>query len=198
MKRVALYCRVSTDNQTVENQLIQLREVALRNNWEVVEEFIDQGISGAKGRDQRPAFNELLKDVNRKQFDLIMSWSVDRLGRSLKHLVSFLEDLRSKDVDLYLHQQGIDTTTPSGKMMFQMLGVFSEFERSIMQERIKAGIERAKANGVKLGRPRVSANMELAIRAKRADGLGMNQIARVLGCGTSTVQRVLANGSALG
>lgn len=193
MKRVAIYCRVSTDSQTVENQLIALREVALRNNWEVVNEFTDHGISGAKGREQRPAFNELLKAANRKQFDLIMSWSVDRLGRSLKHLVSFLEDLRSKDVDLYLHQQGIDTTTPTGKMMFQMLGVFSEFERSIMQERIKAGIERAKANGVKLGRPRVDANMELAIRAKRADGMGINAIARKLKCGCSTIQRVLAD-----
>lgn len=192
MKRVALYCRVSTDNQTVENQLIQLREVATRNGWEVVHEYCDEGISGAKGRDQRPAFDELLKAVNRKQFDLIMSWSVDRLGRSLTHLVSFLEDLRSKDVDLYLHQQGIDTTTPTGKMMFQMLGVFSEFERSIMQERIKAGIERAKANGTKLGRPRVTANTELAIIAKRAAGMGMNAIAKELGCGTSTVQRVIA------
>ena len=194
MKRVAIYCRVSTDSQTVENQLIALREVALRNNWDVVEEFIDHGISGAKCRDQRPAFNELLKAANRKSFDLIMSWSVDRLGRSLKHLVSFLEDLRSKDVDLYLHQQGIDTSTPTGKMMFQMLGVFSEFERSIMQERIKAGIARAKANGVKLGRPRVDANMELTIRSLRASGKGMNAIGKKLGCGTSTVQRVLANG----
>ena len=193
MKRVAIYCRVSTDHQTVENQLIQLREVAKRNNWDVVEEFIDQGISGAKGREQRPAFNELLKAANRKQFDLIMSWSVDRLGRSLKHLVSFLDDLRSKDVDLYLHQQGIDTTTPTGKMMFQMLGVFSEFERSIMQERIKAGIERAKANGVKLGRPRVTADKELAIRNLHASGKGMLAIGKALGCGTSTVQRVLAN-----
>ena len=193
MKRVALYCRVSTDNQTVENQLIQLREVALRNGWEVVNEYCDEGISGAKGRDQRPAFNELLKAANRKQFDLIMSWSVDRLGRSLKHLVSFLEDLRSKDVDLYLHQQGIDTSTPTGKMMFQMLGVFSEFERSIMQERIMAGLERAKANGTKLGRPRVDANVELAIRSLRATGKGMISIGRELGIGTSTVQRVLAN-----
>ena len=121
-----------------------------------------------------------------------MSWSIDRLGRSLKHLVSFLEDLHSKNVDLYLHQQGIDTTTPAGKLMFNMLSVFSEFERSIMQERIKAGIERAKANGVKLGRPRVDAVVEQAIRAKRADGMGMNSIAKELGCGTSTVQRVLA------
>lgn len=193
MKRVAIYCRVSTDSQTVENQLLALREVAQRNGWEVVEEYIDHGISGAKGRDQRPAFDELLKASNRRNFELVMSWSVDRLGRSLKHLVSFLEDLRSKDVDLYLHQQGIDTTTPTGKMMFQMLGVFSEFERSIMQERIKAGIERAKANGVKLGRPRVTANMELAIRAKRADGMGINAIARKLKCGCSTIQRVLAD-----
>lgn len=192
MKRVAIYARVSTDCQTAENQLIQLREVAKRNNWEVVQEYIDQGISGAKGRCSRPAFDELLKSCNRRNFELVMSWSVDRLGRSLKHLVSFLEDLRSKDVDLYLHQQGIDTTTPTGKMMFQMLGVFSEFERSIMQERIKAGIARARVSGTKLGRPRVTADKELAIRNLRATGKGMNAIGKELGCGTSTVQRVLA------
>lgn len=193
MKRVAIYARVSTDNQTVDNQLIALREVAMRNDWEVVEEYIDHGISGSKGREQRPAFDELLKDVNRKQFDIVMSWSVDRLGRSLKHLLGFLEDLKSKNVDLFLHQQGIDTTTPAGNAMFQMLGVFSEFERSIMQERIKAGIERARINGTRLGRPRVDANMELAIRSKRASGKGMNAIGKELGCGTSTVQRVLAD-----
>ena len=125
--KVALYCRVptSTDKhgQTTENQLQELRKVADRNGWQIIQEFVDHGISGAKGRDQRPAFDEMCKGVIRKEFDLIMSWSVDRLGRSLQHLVTFLDELHSKNVDLFLHRQGIDTTSPAGKMMFQMLGV---------------------------------------------------------------------------
>ena len=125
MKRVAIYARVSTDQQTTENQLIELRRIAMRNDWIVVQEFVDQGISGAKGRDQRPQFDALLKAVVRREFDLIASWSVDRLGRSLQHLVEFLNEIHSKGVDLYLHQQGVDTSTPSGNTfgLSEALGV---------------------------------------------------------------------------
>lgn len=190
-KKVALYARVSTDGQTTENQLQELRKVADQNNWQVIQEFVDHGISGAKGRDQRPAFDEMCKAVVRRELDLIMTWSVDRLGRSLQHLVSFLEELHSKKVDLYLHQQGIDTTTPAGKMMFQMLGVFAEFERAMIRERINAGLARARAQGKKLGRPRVSMEVEGMIKKLRSTGKGIRKISKELRVGVSTVKRVV-------
>ena len=126
-RRVAIYTRVSTDGQTVTNQLRELRAVAKRHGWRVVKEFNDKGISGANGREKRPGFDALCTGAVRRDFDLVMAWSVDRLGRSLQHLVSFLSDIHANGVDLYLHQQGIDTTTPTGKAMLQMCGVFAEF-----------------------------------------------------------------------
>jgi DNA invertase Pin-like site-specific DNA recombinase len=192
-KNVALYSRVSTDRQTTENQLIELRAVAERHGWNIIDEYIDQGVSGAKGRDQRPQFDRLLKDAARKRFDLIASWSVDRLGRSLQDLVAFLSEIHAKKVDLYLHQQGMDTTTPAGKALFQMMGVFAEFERAMIQERVKAGLERAKAQGKQLGRPQVSARVEAKIKELRETGMGKVKIARTLGIGVSTVQRVVAD-----
>jgi DNA invertase Pin-like site-specific DNA recombinase len=128
-----------------ENQITELRAVAQRMGWEVVHEYMDQSISGAKGRDQRPAFDQLCKDATRKHFDLVAAWSVDRLGRSLQHLVTFLEELHALGVDLYLHQQGLNTTTLAGKAMFQMMGVFAEFERAMIRERVYAGMARAGA-----------------------------------------------------
>src|SRR5690554_6097031 len=154
-KRAAIYLRVSTDGQTTENQRLELARVAAQAGWEVVEVYEDAGISGAKGREQRPAFDRLCKDAARRRFDVVMAWSVDRLGRSLQDLVTFLSELHGMGVDLFLHQQGIDTTTPAGKAMFQMLGVFAEFERAMIQERVKAGLARAKAQGKVLGRPRI-------------------------------------------
>lgn len=190
-KQVALYARVSTDGQTTENQLQELRKVAKRNGWHIAQEFVDHGISGAKGRDQRPSFDEMLKAVTRKEVEVVMSWSVDRLGRSLQHLIGFLDELHSKKVDLYLHQQGIDTGTPAGKMLFQLLGVFAEFERSMIRERINAGLARAKAQGKKLGRPRVSLTVENKIKKLRSTGKGIRKIASELRVGVSTVMRVV-------
>jgi len=189
--KVALYARVSTDGQTTENQLQELRKVADRNGWQIIQEFVDHGISGAKGRDQRPAFDEMCKGVIRKEFDLVMAWSVDRLGRSLQHLVTFIDELHSKKVDLFLHRQGIDTTTPAGKMMFQMLGVFAEFERAMIKERINAGLARARAQGKTLGRPKVSLQVENKIRKLRSTGKGIRKIASELEVGVSTVKRVV-------
>ena len=146
-RRVAIYTRVSTDGQTVDNQLLELQAVAERHGWEVVEVYSDNGVSGANGRDKRAAYAALCKAAIRREFDVLMAWSVDRLGRSLRHLVDFLGEIHAKDVDLYLHQQGIDTTTPAGKAMLQMCGVFAEFERAMIQERVKAGLARAKAQG---------------------------------------------------
>ncbi len=191
MKRVAIYARVSTNGQTVTNQLRELRQVAKRQRWKVVGDFIERGVSGAKGRAQRPQFDKLCQAATRREIDLIMSWSVDRLGRSLQHLVTFLGEIHAKGVDLYLHQQGVDTSTPAGKALFQMCGVFAEFERSMIQERVKAGLARARAQGKTLGRPRVAASIERKVRTHRTRGMGIKAIARKLGIGTGTVQRIV-------
>jgi DNA invertase Pin-like site-specific DNA recombinase len=155
MRRAVFYLRVSTQDQTTANQERELRAIAERMGCEVVKVYKDHGISGAKGRDQRPAFDALCKDAARRQFDIVMAWSVDRLGRSLKDLINFLSELHALKVDLFLHQQGLDTTTPGGKAMFGMMGVFAEFERSMIQERVRAGLARAKAAGKKFGRPKL-------------------------------------------
>jgi DNA invertase Pin-like site-specific DNA recombinase len=159
--------------------------------WKIVNEHIDNGISGAKGKDQRPAFNALCDAATRREIDVVMAWSVDRLGRSLTDLVAFLGDIHAKGVDLYLHQQGVDTTTPGGKALFQMLGVFAEFERAMIRERVNSGLARAKAQGKRLGRPRVPVATEKRIKQLREKGYGYRKIASEAGCGVSTVMRVL-------
>ena len=192
-KRVALYVRVSTDHQSVRNQEIELQAVAERHGWTVVAVYRDQGISGAKGRDKRPGLDKLLQAVARKEFDMVAAWSVDRLGRSLIDLVGILQEFHAKHVDLYLHQKGIDTTTPSGKAMFQMMGVFAEFERSMIHERVMAGLARARAEGKQLGRPaEVAGNAAKVqtIRAARAAGKSIRTIAREQGVGIGTVSRL--------
>ena len=166
MKRAVLYLRVSTIEQTTANQERELRQAAERAGWEVTKVYRDQGISGAKSRDKRPAFDALCRDATKRQFDVVMAWSVDRLGRSLQDLVTFLSELHALKVDLFLHQQGLDTTTPAGKAMFQMLGVFAEFERSIIQERVRADLARA---------------TETAVRATLANGTGMMKAAKMHG-----------------
>ena len=191
-KRAAIYIRVSTDGQTVDNQSLELEQAAEKAGWEIVSVYDDNGVSGAKSREQREAFDRLCKDATRRKFDVVMAWSVDRLGRPLQDLVGFLIELHAVGVDLYLHQQGIDTTTPAGKALFQMLGVFAEFERSMIQERVKAGLRRAKAQGKTLGRPKVSRDTEKAVLAARATGTGKRKIARQLGIGVSTVNRILS------
>jgi DNA invertase Pin-like site-specific DNA recombinase len=190
-KRAALYLRVSTGEQTTENQRLELLAAAKRTGWEIVAIYEDAGVSGAKGRDKRPEFDRLLKGAVRREFDVIMTWSVDRLGRSLQHLVEFLGEIHAKGVDLYCHQQGVDTTTPAGKAMFQMCGVFAEFERAMIQERVKAGLARAKAQGKILGRPKVTKKVEQSIYRLRKAGTGKRKISKQLGIGVSTVMRVL-------
>jgi DNA invertase Pin-like site-specific DNA recombinase len=192
MKRAALYLRVSTIDQTTANQERELHDVASRMRCEIVKVYKDHGISGTKGRDKRPAFDALCRDATQRRFDLVMAWSVDRLGRSLQDLIGFLSDLHSLGIDLFLHQQGLDTTTPSGKAMFQMLGVFAEFERAMIAERVRAGLARARADGKQLGRPKTAAKTERAIRAAlaKANRPGLRKIAASLGVGVGTVQRV--------
>jgi DNA invertase Pin-like site-specific DNA recombinase len=194
--RAGIYLRVSTAEQTTENQERELRAAAARMGHEVVGVYTDQGISGAKGRDKRPAFDKLYKDASRRKFDVVMAWSVDRLGRSLQDLVAFLEHLRECKIDLFLHQQGLDTTTSSGRAMFGMLSVFAEFERSIIRERVIAGMARAKAKGTKsgkpIGRPAIPPQVKIAIcEVYRAGGVGMRSVAKRFNVSVETVRRSL-------
>jgi DNA invertase Pin-like site-specific DNA recombinase len=192
-------CRSKSPSTPVSRPIIRLQRtksaslcaVADRMGWEVVNVYMDHGISGAKSREERPAFDALAKDAARRRFDMVMAWSVDRLGRSLQDLVGFLSDLHAYGIDLFLHQQGLDTTTPSGRMMFQMMGVFAEFERAMIQERVRAGLERARAQGKRLGRRPIDARKEAAIRADLREGkAGIMKLAAAHGVGVGTVQRI--------
>ena len=190
MKRAVLYLRVSTVEQTTANQERELRAVAGRMGHEIVHVYKDHGISGAKGRDGRPQFDRMCRDAAKRQFDVIMAWSVDRLGRSMPDLVNFLSEIHALKVDLFLHQQGLDTTTPAGKAMFQMMGVFAEFERSIIQERIRAGLQRAKSEGTHCGRPWETENAILADLRAPGRTEGVRKIAARHGVSVGTVQRI--------
>jgi DNA invertase Pin-like site-specific DNA recombinase len=194
--RAALYLRVSTTDQDTERQERELRAAAAARGWEVVEVYEDNGISGAKDRTKRPAFDRLHKDAIRSKFDVVMAWSVDRLGRSLRDLVAFLQELHAAGVELFLYQQAVDTTTPAGKAMFQMLGVFAEFERSMIVERVRSGLAKAKANGTKsgkpIGRPRIPDYVRAEIRrVYKAGGISMRALARKFDVSLGIVQDCL-------
>jgi DNA invertase Pin-like site-specific DNA recombinase len=201
MRSVAIYTRVSTDHQTTENQERELRETAARVGWQIIEVYRDEGVSEAKSREHRPGFDALCKDAARRRFGLVMAWSVDRLGRSLQDLVGFLSELHALGIDLFLHQQGLDTTTPAGKAMFQMMGVFAEFERSMIRERVNAGLRRAKAAGKTLGRRRLEDDKDTdrraiakALRAElQKGGVGIRKLAALHGVGVGTVLRIKAD-----
>lgn len=188
--RVAFYLRVSTGEQTTENQRLELEAVAQARGWTVVGIYEDHGVSGSKGRQQRPQLDRLLKDAVRGRFDLLAAWAVDRLGRSLQDLVATLGDLQAAGVGLYLHRQAVDTSTPSGRAMFGMLGVFAEFERAMIQERVKAGLQRARRAGKVLGRPKVEVDHGRVLEAIQG-GLSVRKAAAHLGVTPSKVQRVL-------
>ena len=192
--RAALYLRVSTADQTTANQERELRAAAKRMGHTIVAIYSDNGISGSKGRNGRPEFDRLHRDATRRRFDVVMAWSVDRLGRSLQDLVAFLSELHALGIDLYLHQQGLDWITPAGKAMFQMLGVFAEFERSMIQERVRAGLRRAKDEGKQLGRPGLAADLGKqildALNARKATGDSVRKIAARFGVAASTVQTI--------
>ena len=191
-KRVAIYTRISTGDgqQTIDNQLRDLHLAAERMGWEIVAHYSDEGISGAKGRDRRPGLDAMLKGIARKEFDMVASWSVCRLGRSLQHLISLLGDLNSKGVDLYLHVQALDTSTPSGRAMFQLLGVFSEYERAMVSERVKSSLARLRAQGKVLGRKPLDPAKVEHIRASLTQGISINKTAKALKVGIGTVHRI--------
>jgi DNA invertase Pin-like site-specific DNA recombinase len=192
MRKAVLYLRVSTIDQTTANQERELREIADRMGREIVKVYKDHGISGAKGRDKRPQFDALCRAAARREFDMVMAWSVDRLGRSLQDLVGFLSELHALKIDLFLRQQGLDTTTPAGKAMFQMMGVFAEFERAMIQERVRAGLARARSEGKRLGRPPIAPALAERIReALVTPGRpGVRVLAERFGVNVSTVQRI--------
>jgi DNA invertase Pin-like site-specific DNA recombinase len=195
-KKVVIYARVSTDRQTVENQLQDLHSIADKNGWEVVDTFTDEGISGSFGRDKRPAFDALLKGANRKSFDGILVWSIDRIGRSLQDLISFLNDIQSKNIDLYIHQQGLDSSTPTGRLMFSLVGSFAEYERTLIRERVKSGLERARINGTKsgrsIGRPtNVNDGTKTAVIELRNTGMSITKVCKTLGIGSLTYYKLL-------
>jgi DNA invertase Pin-like site-specific DNA recombinase len=191
-RSAALYLRCSTREQSTAMQRAELVRIAERSGWQIVEVYEDAGISGAKGRDKRPAFDRLLKDATRRRFDIVAAWSLDRLGRSLPHLVATLGDLQAAGIDLFFAKQAIDTTTSSGRALFGMLSVFAEFERDMIRERVQAGVDRARAIGKRLGRPATSAKTAEAIRAALAAGVSIRQAAAQHRVGVSTVQRVKA------
>jgi DNA invertase Pin-like site-specific DNA recombinase len=203
-KRAALYVRVSTDAQTLENQIRELTEIAERRGWQVVEIYRDAGISGAKGRDQRPGLDAMLKDASRRKFDVLMAWAIDRIGRSLIDLLRTIQDLEAVGVDLYLYQQHLDTTTPTGKLLFHVTGAFSEFERSMIRQRVNVGLSAIKAKikrdghfttkaGIvrsRLGRLGAEPKQIARARHELAKGLGIGRVARMTGLGTGTVHKL--------
>jgi DNA invertase Pin-like site-specific DNA recombinase len=189
-KRAAIYVRVSTDRQTIENQLRELHQIANHRGWEVFQEYHDAGISGAKGREARPGLDEMLNDAQRRRFDIVMAWAIDRLGRSLLDLLGTIQTLEHCGVDIYLDQQAIDTTTPAGRLMFQVTGAFAEFERSMIKQRINAGLQRAVEQGKQLGRPRISPETEKRIQGLLRTKKGMLAVAKECGVGSGTVQRI--------
>ena len=192
MKKVAIYARVSTEKQTADNQLLVLRTHCERLGYTIVSEYVDAGISGAKGRSERPALDAMMKAATQRKFDMVMCWSIDRLGRSLQNLVELLNELQYLKVDLMFHQQALDTSTPSGRMMFSVFGALAEFERNLIRERVMAGQARAVQRGVKLGRPTsMNDSLRKAIHLLRERGMGIKQIAREVGCGVGTCYSVL-------
>lgn len=190
--RVAIYARVSTGEQSCESQLHALRLAADRHGWEIVQELKDEGVSGTTGRDKRPAYDALLKGIARRDFDKVAIFNIDRLARSMTELLKVLEELKAKRVGLYIDQLAIDTATPAGELLFNIAGAMAQFERQLIQSRVKAGIARAKAKGVKLGRKRIDdAKVVAQVKRLRASGMGKVRIGKAVGIGTSTVQRLL-------
>jgi DNA invertase Pin-like site-specific DNA recombinase len=178
--RVALYGRVSTldKGQDVNLQLNELRDYSERRGWKIAGEFVDNGVSGAK--ESRPELNRLMADAKKRRFDVIAVWKLDRFGRSLKHLVLTLADLESLGIAFVSIRDGFDLSTPSGRLMFQIIGAMGEFERNLIRERVKAGMAHAKAKGRKLGRSSVYVDLK-AVEARRASGESLRAIARDLG-----------------
>jgi DNA invertase Pin-like site-specific DNA recombinase len=189
-KRVGLYLRVSQADQVTDNQLLDLQRVSEQRGWQIVETYVDHAVSGKQ--DRRPALDRLRQDAMHGKLDVVASWSIDRLGRSLPNVVNLLHALDQQRVAIYLHQQQVDSTTTAGKAMLGMCAVFAEFEWNTTSDRIRAGVARARAQGKRLGRPStVTDATKQRIRDLARTGTGKLKIAKTLGVGVSTVQSVL-------
>ena len=187
-QQIAIYARVSTNDQTVENQVNELRDYCQRKGYTIYKEYCDEGVSGAKS--SRPALNALMQDAMKRRFDAVLVWKLDRLGRSLSHLLKTLEEFESLGIDFVAYNQNIDTTTPTGRLMFSMIGAFAEFERELIRERVKAGMVNAKIKGKHIGRPFTEVDNH-KVRELRNQGLSIRNVAKELDIKPSRVQYVL-------
>ena len=191
-KKVGIYTRVSTLDQTIHNQLIELRDHCAKMGWEVVKEYSDEGLSGTLSRDKRPALNALIKDAYRKRFDSVVCWDISRIGRSMKELILFLSDMKDRGIGICSVRQGFDTSTSMGEIMFQFVGILSSWEREMIRERTLAGLERAKSEGKTLGRRKVTNDtMTAKIIKLRNDKKSIRDIASEVGVSRGTVSNVL-------
>ena len=188
MKTVAIYARVSTKDQNPESQLLDLRKYVKLRSWEVYQEYVDRGVSGAK--ENRPALDKLMKDARKRKFDILLVWKFDRFARSTKHLVTALEELEGLGIDFCSYEDSIDTSTNHGKLVFTIMGAIAEFERSLIRERVLAGVRRAKENGIRLGRPPLELDIE-RMKDLASQGSSVRAIAKEMGISKSLVHKVL-------
>ena len=194
MKKIAIYVRVSTNKQDSTNQLIELRDLAKRMNYEIVQEYTDNGISGTKGREDRPGLDLLLNHAGQRRFEQVMIFDITRLGRSLQNCIETLNYLNSLKIDILIQKQGIDTSTSVGRLTFSLMASLGEYEKNLMRERIVLGINRAKSQGKKLGRPsNMNEGMKNAIKILREKGMGIVAISKQLNCGVGTIYTVIRN-----
>ena len=188
MKRIAIYARVSTTDQSTESQLLDLRRYTRERGWNIYKEYVDEGISGTK--DSRPALNELMNDAKKRRFDVVLVWRFDRFARSTKHLILALEEFKNLGIDFVSYQENIDTSSPLGSAIFTIISAVAQLERDIIAERVKAGLRRARENGKKLGRPSKKVDRS-EIRRLRSEGRSLRQIAAELNVSKNTVARHL-------
>ena len=192
VRKVAIYSRVSTLDQTIDNQLLELRDHCSKMGWEIVKEYADEGLSGALSREKRPALNSLIKDAYRKKFDSVVCWDISRIGRSMKELVLFLSDMKDRDIGICSVRQGFDTSTSMGEIMFQFVGILSSWEREMIRERTLAGLDRARSEGKTLGRKKVITDeITSKIVNLRSIGRSIRDIASEVGVSRGTVSNVL-------
>ncbi len=190
MKRIAIYARVSTTDQSTESQLLDLRRYVRERGWNIFKEYVDEGISGTK--DSRPALNELMNDAKKRRFDVVLVWGFDRFARSTKHLILALAEFKNPGIDFVSYQENIDTGSPLGSAIFTIISAVAQLERDMIAERVKEGPRRAKENGKKLGRPRAVVDVE-DIQRLRSKGLSLRAIAKETGVSRTTVSDVLSS-----
>lgn len=191
-KNISIYLRVSKEKQTTENQLRTLKSIIEQRGWTLTKIYKDHGISGMKGREKRSGLNDLLNDLHSPEWDLLMIWDLSRLSRSLIDLMTIIKDINSSHKEIYIHQSQIDTSTPSGKMMISMIGIFSEYERDMISERIKSGLERTRSEGKTLGRPKKYKDEDLTqIKQLMDNGHNISQISRKLNMSRTTIYSMI-------